>query len=338
MNILEWLEASDPTLAWQVQRDLLHCAPAVWQETRERTRTEGNGAILIAQQGEDGMWEHGAFFPWYVREGRPGHPWKATTTVLHDLRVWGVDPGAIRADTVRLLRENARWEYDDLPYWDGEVDACINGMTLATGAWLNADVSKILRWFPDHQLADGGWNCEWVNGSTVSSFVSTLNSLVSLLAYEELRGSDPAIRAMRKRGETYLLERELMYRRSTGELHPWVLRFSYPPRHTYNILRALDYFRAAARFDGTLPDKRLTAAIAALEQKQAADGTWHADFEHPGDTWTANDRAGQPSKWLTFYALRILAWWAETTRLSAEAKLKGGRPGTGPEISDNLPG
>ena len=311
MNIFQWLKDSDPSLRWQVERDLLNLPEAFWKITKRKTHTEGNAAILLSHQGADGMWEHGAFFPWYVREGKPGHPWKATTTVLHDLRVWGVENTALNPDTAELLKKYARWEYDDLPYWDGEVDACINGMTLAAGAWLNVDVSIILRWFIDHQMEDGGWNCEWVNGSRVSSFVSTLNSLISLLEYEKIKGRDATIDAMRKRAEEYLLKRHLLYRLSTGEMHPWVEKLGYPFRHSYSIIRALDYFRAASLYDGTKPDQRLSEAVEKLKSKQHPDGTWHADFMHDGDTWTASEKPGEASKWLTFYSLRILAWWNE---------------------------
>src|SRR5690606_2336946 len=76
------------------------------------------------------------------------------------------------------LAANARCQYDDLPYWHGEVDVCINSFTLANGAWLGADVSRLARWFPEHALADGGWNCAAEEGpasqrSTRSSFHST---------------------------------------------------------------------------------------------------------------------------------------------------------------------
>ncbi|MFZ2258174.1 MAG: hypothetical protein WAV55_08585 [Clostridiaceae bacterium] len=311
MNIFEWLKDSDPSLRWQVERDLLKLPKTDWQETRKRTHTEGNAAILLSHHGPDGLWEQGAFLPWYVREGKPGYPWKATTTVLHDLQEWGVESSALKPDTAGLIKKNARWEYEDLPYWEGEVDACINGMTLVAGAWLQTDVSGILQWFVDHQMADGGWNCEWVNGSVVSSFVSTLNSLISLLEYEKIIGRDVSIDAMRKSAEEYLLKRQLMERLSTGERHPWVEQLGYPFRHSYSIIRALDYFRAASSYDGSKPDQRLSEAVMNLKSKRHPDGTWHADFMHEGDTWTESETPGEPSRWLTFYALRILTWWDE---------------------------
>ena len=135
------------------------------------------------------------------------------------------------AGTAEKLAANSRWEYDDLPYWGGEVDCCINGYTLANGAWLGADVCGLGRWFVEHRLADGGWNCEWVEGSTRSSFHSTLNALKGLLCYEIATGGDDELRAARQAGEEYLLERRLMRRLSDGELvGPWVdaLRLPVP--------------------------------------------------------------------------------------------------------------
>ena len=148
--------------------------------------TEGFGARLLARQDPDGQWAGGAFFPrpTSTRAGEDdGQPWTATTWSLNSLRDWGLDAAAL-AGTAEKLAANSRWEYDDLPYWGGEVDCCINSWTLANGVWLGADVDGIAQWFLDHRLPDGGWNCEWVEGSTRSSFHSTLNSLKGLLYYE----------------------------------------------------------------------------------------------------------------------------------------------------------
>ena len=76
-----------------------------------------------------------------------------------------------------MLADNSRWEYKNLPYWSGEVDCCINAWTLANGVWLGVDVIGLVDWCLEHRLPAGGWNCEWVEGCTRSSFHSTLNSL-----------------------------------------------------------------------------------------------------------------------------------------------------------------
>ena len=211
--LADWLLESDPALRWQVERDLLGEPPEVWQATRAEIATEGFGARLLALQGADGQWAGGAFFPadfdfdFDTQDSGDGQPWTATTWTLNSLREWGLDASVLRERrTAELLAENARWEYDDLPYWGGEVDCCINAWTLANGVWLGADVAGIAQWFVEHQLPDGGWNCELVEGSTRSSYHSTLNALKGLLAYETATG-DGAVKAARRAGEEYLLQR-----------------------------------------------------------------------------------------------------------------------------------
>ena len=161
---LDWLLDSDPALKWQVERDLLDAPAEQWQATRALTSTVGFGAKLLSFQDGDGQWAGGAYFP-----GRPepralkrdgddaGQPYIATTWALNDLREWGVDAKFL-GDSAQKLEAGCRWEYDDLPYWQGEVDCCINAFTIANGAWLGVDMSQLADWFLEHQLADGGWN------------------------------------------------------------------------------------------------------------------------------------------------------------------------------------
>ncbi|WP_298457047.1 squalene cyclase [uncultured Cellulomonas sp.] len=313
--LLDWLLDTDPALRWQVERDLAGAPPQVWQATRARIATEGFGARLLALQDADGQWAGGAYFPAGFDVDGPeaaadaGQPWTATTWTLNALREWGLDASAL-AGTAQALAAHSRWEYDDLPYWGGEVDCCINGYTLANGVWLGADVTGIARWFVEHRLPDGGWNCEWVAGATRSSFHSTLNSLRGLLDFEVATG-DPDVRIARRGGEEYLLERRLLRRRSTGEpVGPWATRFAYPFRWPYSALKALEHFRAAAQHDGVAPDPRLADAVEVVRAARRADGTWLQEHRYPGRAWFEVDAPpGEPSPWLTLYGTRVLAWW-----------------------------
>jgi hypothetical protein len=310
-SLAEWLLDSDPALRWKVERDLLGAPEEVWRATRAQVASQGLGARLLALQDPDGQWAGGAYFPadFDMRgpEAAPdaGQPWTATTWALNTLREWGLD-AAVLVGTAQKLDANSRWEYDNLPYWGGEVDCCINAYTLANGAWLGADVSALAEWFPQHQLDDGGWNCEWVNGSKRSSFHSTLNTLLGLLYYETATGGSEALRTARKAGEEYLLERRLLRSLSTGEIvGPWARVFAYPFRWQYTALRALDYFRAAGR-----RDPRLEEAVDVVRTARRPDGTWLQEERYPGRVWFDVDvPPGEPSKWLTFYATRALDWW-----------------------------
>ena len=310
-TILNWLLDADPALRWQVERDLVGSPPVVWMATRARVATDGFGTELLARQDPDGQWAGGAYFPGDLTpdSDEEGQPWTATTWSLNTLREWGLD-ASVLAGTADRLAANSRWEYHDLPYWGGEVDCCINAYTLANGAWLGADVTGIARWFVEHRLTDGGWNCEWVEGSTRSSFHSTLNSLKGLLWYETATGDHQA-RDARKAGEEYLLERRLMRRLSDGEhVAPWVNHFGYPFRWFYSVLKAVDYFREASLHDAVAPDPRLADAVDAIRADRRPDGRWLQERRHPGRVWFEVDvPVGEPSPWLTFFALRAVGWW-----------------------------
>jgi len=319
---LDWLLDSDPALRWQVERDLVGAPPATWEATRAAIPTTGFGAALLARQDPDGQWDAGAYFPGgfdpSAPGAEPGQPWTATTWTLTTLREWGMDPGPLRdRRTAQLLDEHARWEYDGLPYWDGEVDCCINAMTLANGLWLGvaeARTERLADWFLEHQLADGGWNCEWVEGSIRSSVHSTLNAVKGLLDHERATGGRPELRTARRRGEEFLLERGLIRRLSTGELlGDWVVEQATPFRWRHTALHALTHLRAAGLHDGTAPDARAAEAVETVLRRRRADGTWVQDAPLPGKVWFATDvNEGEPSRWLTLHATRVLDWWDRT--------------------------
>lgn len=311
---IEWMLDSDPALKWRVEKDLLNAPEAQWQTTKALVATQGIGARLLSLQDADGQWAGGAHFPTRedpralpTQEGEKGQPYTATGWSLSSLREWGVDAKAL-GDTSERLEKNCRWEYDDLPFWAGEVDCCINAYTLSNGLWLGRDMMANAQWFLDHQLEDGGWNCEWIEGDTRSSFHSTLNSLFGLLDYEVHTGQSPVFTNARHRAEEYLLERHLMFKLSTGEpVGQWLNDLAYPFRWSYSIIRALDYFASACEFSGDAPDPRLAQAMNLLASWANESGRWTTNDRIPGQVWFDVDSpVGEESKWLTFFAHRAL--------------------------------
>ena len=308
MEALDWLLDSDPAIRWQVLRDLTDAPPSEVQSERARVATHGWGARLLALQDSSGQWGGGTYFPAQFDESEPGQPWTATTYSLLLLRDFGLDPGSAQARrAVELVRDNSRWEEGDQPFFEGEVEPCINGMAVALGAYFGENVDGVVERLLGEQLADGGWNCEAERGSVRSSFGTTINVLEGLLEHEHATGGSPDSIAARQRGEEYLLERGLLRRKTTGELidRDW-LEFSYPTRWFYDALRGLDYFRAA----GASPDERVAEAVEVLRSKQQPDGTWLLENTHPGRIHFAlEDGDGRPSRWNTLRALRVLGWY-----------------------------
>jgi hypothetical protein len=316
-RVVEWLldpEASDPAIRWQVMRDLLDEPASAWGPERAKVATQGWGARLLALEDDDGPWAGGAHFPAdYVWGGdEPGQPWTATTHSLSQLREFGLEPDSDRVRRmVESIGANVRWEHAGQPYWDGEVEPCINGVTVANGGYFGVDVSAIVDRLVEERLDDGGWNCEAENGSTRSSFDTTINVLEGLLTYERVTGGTPASQEARRSGEEYLLQRSLFRRLSTGEpADERYLLFLHPNRWHYDVLRSLDHFRASATLTAADPDPRLVEAVEHVRARRREDGTWALDWNPTGRRWfDVDDGEGRPSRWVTLRALRVLRWW-----------------------------
>ncbi|HVR33211.1 MAG TPA: squalene cyclase [Acidimicrobiia bacterium] len=312
--VVDWLLDSDPSIRWQVMRDLLERPPTDWQAERARVETEGWGGMLLSFQDDDGQWAGGAHFPAdYVWGGdEAGQPWTSTSHSLSQLREFGFDPTTSRAGRmVELIRANCRWEHANQPYWEGEVEPCINGTAVANGVYFGVDMTPVVNRLLGERLEDGGWNCETENGSTRSSFDTTINVLEGLLEYERATGGTDESQEARRSGEEYLLKRSLFRRLSTGEpADDRYLYFLHPNRWHYDVLRALDYFRAASLLTGEPPDPRLTEAIDHVRSRRLEDGTWPLDWNPTGRTWfEVDDGQSEPSRWVTLRAMRVLEWW-----------------------------
>lgn len=307
-SVHDWLLDSDPALRWQVLRDLTDAPQTEIAAQRSRVAVEGWGARLLALRGEDGQWAGGACFPaGFDGDLSNGQPWTSTLPTLSLLRDFGVDPVAERVrETVRLVRDNCRWEHAGQPFFAGEVEPCINGRTVAIGAYFGVDVDVIVERLLGEQLADGGWNCAAENGSVRSSFDTTICVLEGLLQHERATGGTTESVAARRRGEDYLLQRRLFRRLSTGDVvEPAWLCFAFPTWWHYDVLRALDYFRAA-----DAPDPRLHQAIDLVRSKQQRDGRWLSENTHRGAVHIAiDDGDGEPGRWTTLRALRVLNWY-----------------------------
>jgi hypothetical protein len=313
MAVVDWLLDSDPALRWQVLRDLTDAPPEQVAAERARIAGEGWGARLLAVRGEDGQWAGGACFPADFRgDFSAGQPWTSTLPVLGLLRDFGIDAHSDDArKTIALVRDNCRWEHAGQAFFAGEVEPCINGRTVAIGAYFGVDVDGIVGRLLGEQLADGGWNCEAENGSVRSSFHTTICVLEGLLEHERATGGTADSVAARRRGEEYLLRRWLFRRLSTGDVIrlDW-LRFSFPAWWHYDVLRGLEYFSVAAGD----PDPRVAEAVTLLRSKRQPDGRWLLDNTHPGDVYfTMEDGDGRPSRWNTLRALRVLNWYERRT-------------------------
>jgi hypothetical protein len=303
---MEWLLDSDPSIRWQVLRDLTDEPADVVAAERSRVASEGWGARLLGLQTSDGRWgeDKGSYSSWNET------PEGAATTTLMLLREMGLDPTSEEARrAVTRVRDNITWgpEFDNAPFFDGEVEPCINGRVLTVGAYFGEASEQLLDRLLDEQLEDGGWNCE-APPSARSSFHTTICVLEGLLEYERSLGADAEVTDARVRGQEYLLERRMFRSLSSGQVidRSWTL-FPFPTGWHYDVLRGLEYLRRA----GVEPDERITETIEVVETNRREDGRWPVQSPHPYfDELVPFDmeKTDTPSRWNTLRALRVLNW------------------------------
>ncbi|MCB1518664.1 MAG: squalene cyclase [Hyphomicrobiaceae bacterium] len=296
-NIIKWLMAGDPAIRWQVLRGLVHATDDEVLAERVRVAREGWGAAILDLQQPNGQF--GADRDW---------GWMNTIRTLTLLRELGVLPtdervqGAVeRAGTLRFE------EHGERLFFEGEVEACLNGRILGIGAYFGVPSERLAAQLVGEQLTDGGWNCD-APPSVRSSVHSTICVLEGMAAYERAVAGSDDVRGARLKGEAYLLDRRLMYRRGTEELiDKRILRFGFPSGYEYDALRALDHFRDV----GAEPDPRMADAIEAVRKRMHQNGLWPLNRigRDPGALVPEPD-VGAPSRWNTLRAMRVLDWWA----------------------------
>jgi hypothetical protein len=141
-SVIGWLLDSDPSIRWQVMRDLRGALAEEVAAERALVATEGAGARLLALQGTDGRWGGAAW----------NRGWTSTMHVLMLLRDLGLDPASDQARrAVGLVRDRVTWkgcgpqECDGNLFFAGEVEPCINGQVGAVGAYFGQDVRGVVQ-------------------------------------------------------------------------------------------------------------------------------------------------------------------------------------------------
>jgi len=305
---IAWLLDGDPAIRWQVLRDVVGASPSTVERERRKVARDGWGARLLAKQDAAGTWARGRSYD----GGLYSPKWTSTTYTMLLLRDFGLperNPKARRACAPLLdagLQRDGGINYG----WRGRSETCITGMVLSILSYFEHDdhrLDTLAEHLLGQQMADGGWNCQRDLGATHASFHTTISVLEGLRLYQCCRSHKSLeIRTALRRGLEFLLVHRLFRSHRTGEVvKPVFIRFAFPPRWHYDILRALDSFRAV----DAPRDQRLTDAIDIVRNTRREDGRWTLQHRYDGKTYIEMERLGAPSRWNTLRALRVLKWW-----------------------------
>src|SRR5437773_6370906 len=311
-RVIQWLLDGDPAIRWQALRDLVGTAERTVEHERRKVARDGWGARLLARQDPEGTWAGGL-----SSDGGLYSPkWISTTYTMLLLRDFGLAANNAQAQKAcvllldRGLRRDGGINYGIWAKRTERSETCVTGMILSILSYFQVEdprLDTIAGHLLEQQMPDGGWNCRRPAGATHASVHTTISVLEGLRHYELHRGRQmKAVRGAQLRGREFLLVHGLFRSHRTGEIiKPVFIRFSFPPRWHYDILRALDYFQAV----DAPRDPRLADAIDIVQRSQRADGRWSLQHSHRGKTYFELERLGAPSRWNTLRALRVLKWW-----------------------------
>lgn len=301
-EIISWLLEGDAAIRYQTGRDLLNIDKPSLQQ---KIASSGWGFRLLSCRLPNGYWGQSFYQP----------KWISTHYTLLDLKNLNIAPeNAAIKETLALIFENEKGpDGGILPIGDlQKSDVCVNGMVLNYAAYFRVkeeQLKSVVDFILSQKMPDGGFNCHSNRkGATHSSLHTTLSVLEGILEYKK-NGYRYRLKDLTMASATsqeFILQHRFFKSDKTGAIiNPNFLKFCYPPRWYYDVLKAMDYFRMA----GIKYDIRMDDAISVILSKQTKDGLWKLASGHPGKTHFVMEQAGKPSRWNTLRALRVLHFY-----------------------------
>lgn len=304
-NQVEWLLEGDPSIRYQTLRDLHNTNVKDIQKERQKILNEGWGRRLMELQEENGTWSNALYSP----------KWTSTFYTLLLLKRFGALNDKNIEKACRILLDKGFYKKDGgINYWKSwkQGECCVTGMLLSMLCHFQVEddhVHRMVEYLISEQMPDYGWNCERYRGAKHSSFHTTISVLEGLWEYEKEFPNSVLVKSIQekqKEGIEFLLQHHLYKSNTTWKIvDSKMIKFSFPPRWHFDIIRCLDYFQ----------DKKIEkeecmfSAMDILIKKQTTDGFWKLEIEYPAKTFFKMEKVGKESRWNTLRSLRILKWW-----------------------------
>ena len=298
-ELIDWLLQGDISIQFQVYRDLLADEKP---ELQQKIESQGWGKQLLDLQNENGHWGLGFYQP----------KWISTHYTLLDLKYINISPlqPKIRKTVLKIAEQEKGKDGGINPaQYNNNSDACINGMFLNYASYFKIEEEKLkspIDFLLSQIMPDGGFNCmKNRSGARHSSLHTTLSVLEGITEFEK-NGYTYRRKDLQKAREScveFILQHQLFKSDKTGKtINPGFLKFPYPCRWKYDILKALDYFQHS----NTKFDVRMKPALEIIGEKRNTDGTWNLNAKYPGKQHFEMEKAGKASRWNTLRALRVL--------------------------------
>lgn len=325
---IPWLLESDtvqPAISYFTFRDILGCSKSDSEVQAARATIMATGPVpkILAAQAPEGYWvEPGpGYFPTYRST-----QWQVV--FLAQLGADGNDP-RVRAACEYVLSHSVASHGGFSIY--GTPSAFIHCMAGNLAAALID-----LGWLSDSRLqAALDWQARTITGEGVGSvntkgtperyyksgtsgplFACAMNgklpcawgAVKAMLAFSKVPDSvrTKEIKSAINKGLEFLLSHDpavadYPFGYGNKPSSSW-FKFGYPIGYVTDVLQNLEVLAAL----GKAQDTRLARALELIEKKQDDKGRWRLEYSYNGKTWVDIEEKGQPSKWVTLRALRVL--------------------------------
>ena len=317
-DVLEWLlDASNPSVRFWALQDLTghertHLDVVAAQDAV--MESEPVRAILSAQRPE-GHWENpdDMYLPKY-------------TASTHSLLILA-ELGARRTPEIERGLEHIFEFQRDSGHFLTEMPKTSRGRAsvVKDGCCLDANVlyymvhfgylddprvQKLLDFTVDyHSAEEGGWHCRAfpINPDRVfpaNCYMGGAKVLRSLTTIPEERRSDEIKAVIDREVENVLENQVFRYLKnadgSRKDKAGWK-RFGFPLFYQSDALEVLDTLTRLG-----VKDERMLDAVDLVQGAQTPDGRWRLMHTFNGKMWVDIDAKGEPSKWITLRASRVL--------------------------------
>ncbi|MFC2063913.1 hypothetical protein ACFLXB_02325 [Chloroflexota bacterium] len=300
LEIITWLLDSDPAIRWQVMKDLQNKDEISYSVERQKLTDEGWCAELLKLQGQDGLWSKSLY----------DRKWISTTYTLYLLKLLGLPAENQQVLTAcEQLITKGIYQQREIRFSSGQThqDLGVTAITLSLCCYHGYShelLHNIAEYLSAQQNKDGFWLPDNSEASMSYRFETTLLVLEGLLQYRNRYPPKKALLKAERAGQEYLLRHQLFMKDGKAIKRQWT-SFSFPAYWFYDVLTVLEYFRLA----GMKRDDRFIPGIELVLKKRKKDGTWHPGRTHPGKTNIKMDVPGEPSRWNTLRAMRMLNSW-----------------------------
>jgi hypothetical protein len=328
MDVLDWLleeDADNPAVRYFALTDLLHLPADSPEATVARQALMNHGPVpaILAAQEEEGFW---------VKPGAGYAPkYRGTVWSVTYLAQLGADPADARVRAggayvlANSLASNGVFSVTGAPSasihcLSGNLGRALQDLDLGADPRLRRALELLARLVVGEDVAPGGSQRAalryYASGTCGPGFCCAANDklpcawgavkVLRALARVPEAQRQPVVRLALRDGVEFLLSVDPATAGypagySDRPSSSW-FKFGFPIFYVADVLQVAEALAEA----GHAADPRLAATYDFILSKRDKAGRWKMEYSYAGKTWSDIEHRGQPSKWVTLRAMRLL--------------------------------